>query len=35
MTGPQLLLVSAVATIVAVALLPIAKNYGLPGPVIM
>lgn len=35
MTGPQLLLVSAVATIVAVAVMPILRNYGVPAPVVM
>jgi hypothetical protein len=35
MTGPQLLLVSAIGTIVAVALLPILKTYGAPVPMVM
>lgn len=35
MTGPQLLLVSAVATIVAVAVVPILRNYGVPAPAIL
>jgi len=35
MTGPQLALVSAIATIVAVAVIPILKNYGVPAPTVL